>query len=53
MHSAHKANCTRCDRRCSNKNLTDLGPGGIVCPKCLDHTPSAERRSLLRKAGQR
>lgn len=45
--------CTKCGTRCPAKRLTDLGPAGLRCPKCMDHIPSAERRSLLRKAGKR
>lgn len=51
--AASSASCTRCGTRCPAKRLTDLAAAGLRCPKCMDHIPSPERRSLLRKAGKR
>jgi tRNA(Ile2) C34 agmatinyltransferase TiaS len=45
-----ESHCPKCGRRVPSKKLHDLGEAGVRCQTCFDHIPSAERRSLLRRA---
>ena len=47
-----KGVCSQCGQGTPPKRLTDLGPAGKRCPRCLDHLPPGQRHQLLRRAKQ-
>ena len=47
------AACARCGHPTPAKRLTRISADEAICQKCLDHIPSAERRTLLRKEARR